>query len=148
MARNIKWADLNEKYNPTPSRPLPPLLDAVSVLREYAASLETDISTKENFKGFVSKAFGDDNTDINTALYLVVPKLDSYMYRVIEVIVPNYLNPFILEARLFARQPVNNLSKFCSSEDDFRNTMDMFVASPQMREILQFLTYMVNLKKK
>ena len=116
-----------------------------TILNQYAN--EVYDATDQIFKAVVSEFIGDASNEITYALYIIAPKLKDYMYRLIEVNVPNVLQPYPVETTLFAKDPKNNRSFYCSDAAEFRKRLTEFFESPITRVILQHLKTLIDISE-
>src|ERR1035438_8757872 len=92
--------------------------DPEYILNDYANQVEQD--TNNEFLGLVTDTVKEDTGEVSYVLYIVVPKLNDYMYRLIEVTLQNIVLPYPLEMKLFAQDPKNHKSIRCYNATEYR----------------------------
>lgn len=115
------------------------------ILNEYANLVFEE--TDKQFKGIVTEATSEDSNEATYALYIVVPELKNYMYRLIEVSVPNIMQPYPLEITIFAKDPKNNRSFSCENVSSFRKRLEEMITSSLTKVILMHLKNLININK-
>lgn len=113
------------------------------ILKHYASLLSVD--TGQLFRGLVTEAVKEETGEVTYALYVVVPALRDYMYRLIEVNIANLVAPYPLEVKLFAKDPVNHRGFTCNSADDFRTRLETLIGSPITAGILMHLKTLIQI---
>lgn len=115
------------------------------ILNEYASRLKDDSDGK--FVGLVTETIQEDTASATYALYIIVPELKSYMYRLIEVNIQDLATPYPLELRLFAKDPKNHRSFYAQDAKDYRSKLEDLIKSPVTKAILMHLKTLVEIKK-
>jgi hypothetical protein len=118
--------------------------DPGAILSQYAYRVFED--TDKQFKGIVTEALSDNSNEATYALYIVAPELNDYMYRLIEVNVPNIIESYPLEITLFAKDPKNHRTFNCENAITFRKKTEELISSPITRLILNHLKAMTDIK--
>lgn len=111
------------------------------ILNELADKLEPD--SQSRFTGQVTESVR--NEEVTYALYIVVPKLRDYMYRLFEARLTNYLNPYPVTLRFFAKDPKNNQHATCSTPDQLRQTLTEWIQSPLTRLVISALSQQIEI---
>lgn len=111
------------------------------ILNELADKLAPE--SQGQFVGQVTEAVR--NEEVTYALYIVVPKLRDYMYRLLEAKLTNYLNPYPVELRLFAKDPKNNQYTTCSTPAQLRQTLTEWIQSPLTRLVISALHQQIDI---
>ncbi|MEY2792495.1 MAG: hypothetical protein RJA76_487 [Bacteroidota bacterium] len=114
-----------------------------TILNEYANKVYED--TDQQFNGIVTEYTGGNSNETTFALYIVAPKLKDYMYRLIEVNVPNIIQPYPLEITLFAKEPKNHRTFNCANAIEFRKKLIELIESPVTRLILKHLKTLIDI---
>lgn len=94
--------DKGKKWNF--SNQLPSEESPYAVLTKYAEALGEE--TGGQIEGSITELTGTQSEEITYALYLVVPALRNYSYRLIEVVSKNLFQPFPVDIRLYAKANV------------------------------------------
>ena len=115
------------------------------ILNDYAKKVYED--TDKKFMGIVTETVREETGSVTYALYIVVPELKDYMYRLIEVNLQNLVSPYPLEVTLFAKDPKNHRTYTCDSPDEFRKKLIDLITSPVTSGILMHLKTMIDIKK-
>lgn len=116
------------------------------ILKHYASLLSVD--TGQVFRGLVTEAVKEETGEVSYALYVVVPALRDYMYRLIEVNVANLVSPYPLEVKLFAKDPVNHRAFTCNGPSDFRTKLEELIGSPVTAGILMHLKTLIQINQR
>jgi hypothetical protein len=113
---------------PNPSESVAPhqLESPWTILNEYANQVQLD--TQGKFVGTVTETVRDQ--EVTYALYLVVPQLRDYMYRLFEARLNNYLAPYPVTLRLFAKDPKNHQKFECGTPAELRKNLESAIMSP------------------
>lgn len=114
-----------------------------TILNQYANKVYED--TDQQFNGIVTESTGGDSNEVTYALYIVAPKLKDYMYRLIEVNVPNIIQPYPLEITLFAKDTKNHRTFNCDNAKEFRKRLVELIESPVTRVILKHLKTLIEI---
>lgn len=114
-----------------------------TILNQYANQVYED--TDKQFNGIVTESTGGNTNEATYALYIVAPKLKDYMYRLIEVNVPNIIQPYPLEITLFAKDPKNHRTFNCENATEFRKKLIELIESPVTRVILKHLKTLIEI---
>lgn len=115
------------------------------ILNEYANQMYND--TDGRFSGIVTEAISEETNEVTYALYIVAPKLKNYKYRLIEVNVPNMMQPYPLEITIYAKDPRNNRSFMCDNVANFRKRLLEMITSSLTKVILMHLQNLINISK-
>lgn len=116
-----------------------------NILNQFANQVYED--TDKQFIGTVTESTGGDSNEVTYALYIVAPKLKDYMYRLIEVNVPNVMHSYPLEITLFAKDPKNHRTFNCETVVDFRNRLIDLINSSVTRAILRHLKTLIEINE-
>jgi hypothetical protein len=114
-----------------------------AILNEYANQLFLD--SDKLFNGIVTESTGGNSNEITYALYVISHKLKDYMYRLIEVTVPNIIEPYPLEITLFAKDPKNHRTFSCGNVKEFRKKLVELIESPITSIILKHLKNIIEI---
>jgi len=114
-------------------------------LSEYASKLNDD--TRGLFKGTVTELISDSKEEVVYALYIVVPELRNYSYRLIEVVQNNAFTPFPVKMRLFGNAAGNIEEKSDVSSRNFESELIGFIQSPLTKLILRNLKTHIEIKR-
>ena len=115
------------------------------ILNEYANQMYND--TDGRFSGIITEAVSEETNEVTYALYIVVKKLKNYKYRLIEVNVPNIMQPYPLEITIYAKDPKNNRSFICENVTSFRKRIEEMITSSLTKVILMHLQNLMNINK-
>lgn len=126
------------KSNPTP---IDLSTSPYALLREYAGQLKAD--TTSLFEGQVVEVVRENTGEVSYELYLVVPKLRHYRYRLFEATLDNLIQPYPMTLRYFAKDPRNNQALRCHSPDELRRELLQLITSETTRNILGHLQQLV-----
>jgi phenylpyruvate tautomerase PptA (4-oxalocrotonate tautomerase family) len=116
-----------------------------AILNEYAKQVSED--TEKKFVGIVTESIRENTGAVTYALYIIVPELKDYMYRLIEVNLQNLITPYPLEVSLFAKDPRNHRTFTCDNVAEFRAKLVEIISSPVTSGILMHLKTMIEIKK-
>lgn len=114
------------------------------ILNQYANRLKED--TQEKFIGIVTESIIEDTGSAVYALYVLVPELNDYMYRLIDVNVQDLTTPYPLELRLFAKDPKNHRSYFAEDVNDYKLKLESMITSQVTKGILMHLKTLIEIK--
>jgi hypothetical protein len=117
---------------------------AYQYLHEYASKLAED--TGGLIEGTVTQLISDSKEEVVYALYLVVPKLKNYSYRLIEVIQPNAFTFYPVSMKLFGTATGNIDERKDINPDKFEDELKRFIQSPLTKMILQHLKTQIEIK--
>jgi hypothetical protein len=120
--------------------------DSELILKEYADRLKQDTGGK--FIGIVTGTIHEDTGSATYALYILVPELKDYMYRLIEVNIQDLATPYPVELRLFAKDPKNHRTFSADNGNDFRKKLEEMITSPVTKGILMHLKTLIEIKTK
>lgn len=135
MSENI-WQFSNEqKYIKSP----------YEILFDYASRVKNE--TGGIIEGIVTEAISDAKEEIVYALYLIVPELRNYSYRLIEVVQPNVLHPYPVSMKLFGKDPGNIISRNNVSAQQFEEELEFFIKNSMTKTILNGLKTHLDIKK-
>ncbi len=115
------------------------------ILNEYASRLKDDTDGK--FVGLVTETIQEDTASATYALYIVVPALKSYMYRLIEVNSQDLVAPYPVELRLFAKDPKYHKSFYAQDAKSYRLKLEELIKSAATKAILVHLKTLIEIKK-
>lgn len=113
-------------------------------LIKYAERLEED--TNGLIEGMVTEAASDKDVHMTLALYLVVPQLRNYRYRLIEVIQSNAFTPYPVQMKLFGKAAGNVVEEKDVYEDAFEGKLKEFVGHPLTKLALTQLKTHIEIK--
>jgi hypothetical protein len=114
------------------------------ILKKYADLLKDDTDGK--FVGVVTESVSEDTGVATFALYILVPELKDYMYRLIEVGVQDLATPYPVEIRLLAKDPKNQRAFAVSNPTDYKAKLESLIASPVTKSILAHLKTLIDIK--
>jgi len=114
------------------------------ILKEYADKLKED--TEGKFIGIVTETIHEDTGSATYALYILVPELKDYMYRLIEINIQDLVTPYPVELRLFAKDPKNHRNFYADNVKDFREKLELMIKSPVTKGILMHLKTLIEIK--
>ena len=112
-------------------------------LFEYASNVKED--TGGIIEGIVTESISDSKEEIVYALYLVVPELKNYSYRLIEVTQANAIKPYPVNMKLYGK--ANVVDKSAIEYKDFDKELLDFITSPLTKLILTHLRTHLEIKK-
>lgn len=112
-------------------------------LFEYSSSLKDD--TGGIIEGVITESISDAREEIVYALYLVVPELKNYSYRLIEITQKNAVTPYPVDMKLFGK--ANIVEKNGVEYKDFVKTLEDFIKSPLTKLILTHLKTHLEIKR-
>jgi hypothetical protein len=115
------------------------------ILQKYAK--DHSPSTKGQFKGVVTENIKEDSGEVIYALYVLVPKLRDYMYRLFEVKIENCIDPYPLELKFFAKDPKNHKTYSCDTAKDYENRLVNLIQSDTTANILKHLQTLIEIKE-
>ena len=115
------------------------------ILRQYAEKLHED--SDGEFYGVVTENIGEDTGEITYALYIQVPKLKNYMYRLIEVNITNLEDPFPIEIKLLAKHPKNHTQFYANDLEDYKHKLKAAIKNPVTKNILTHLHKLIEIKR-
>ena len=116
------------------------------ILIKYANKLQTD--TNNLIVGKVTEVISQESQEIVYALYLMVPKLRNYSYRLIEVIQPNALRFYPVRMKLFGAAPENIIEEKNVTEPEFEAKLIGFINNPLTKSILKHIQTLVEIRDK
>lgn len=116
------------------------------ILNDYAKQVYED--TDKQFIGLVTETVKEDSDELSLALYIVVPQLRDYMYRLIEVSIQNIVKPYPLELKLFAKDPRNHRTFSCNDAADYKKKLEEIIESPVTGAILMHLKTLIDIREK
>ena len=114
------------------------------ILRKYADRLKDDTANK--FIGLVTETIHEENGSATYALYILVPELKDYMYRLIDVNIQDLTTPYPVELRLFAKDPKNHRTFFAEEVNDYKNKLESIITNPVTKGILMHLKTLIEIK--
>jgi hypothetical protein len=112
---------------------------------EFAEKVEDD--TGGIIIGSVTELTSDSREEVIYALYLSVPELNNYSYRLIEVTQLNAITPYPVTIKLFGKDSGNIVEIKDVVEKEFKNKMIKLIKSPITKGILDQLKFHVEIKK-
>ena len=115
------------------------------ILYEYASKVKDDMDVIE---GYVTELISESREEIIYALYLVVPQLKNFSYRLIEVVQPNAFTFYPVKMKLFGQSDGNIIEEKNIMHDNFEEKLIRFIESPTTRGILQNLLRHLEVVKK
>ena len=101
------------------------------ILQEYAAQVEEDLNGE--FYGRIKKT--DLESETFFSFFIVVPKLNDFMYRFIEVNISDISNPYNKLTVKFLPQNTITIDT-CASSDEFKKIIERYLGSKQTSDIL------------
>lgn len=113
------------------------------ILNELADQLAPD--SKGKFSGHVTETMRDE--EVSYALYIVVPELRDYMYRLAEVRLNTYLDPYPVVVRFFAKDPKNHQRFGCDTPEALREGLTKWIQSPLTELIISALAQQIEIMK-
>jgi len=123
----------------------PQLTTPYEFLIKYALQLKED--TNGIIEGDVVEVIQQDKEEVVFALYLVVPELRNYSYRLIEVIQSNAFTPYPVNMKLYGAATQNVVEVNNVSEQNFEKELKDFITSPLTKLILTSLKTHLEIKK-
>jgi len=114
-------------------------------LFEYATQVKDD--TGSLIEGLVTELVTDSTEEVVYALYLVVPELKNYSFRLIEVVQSNAFTPYPVTMKLFGKAPGNIVVKKDVAFENFDKELLDFIQSPLTELILRHLKTHLEIKK-
>ena len=116
------------------------------ILKGYADQLKTD--TEDKFIGIVTESVAEETGSATYALYILVPKLKDYMYRLIEVNIQNLATPYPLELKFFAKDPKNHRTFRSEDVKSYKDKLEEIIKSPVTKAILAHLSTLIEIHNK
>jgi hypothetical protein len=120
----------------------------VQVMEEAAERLmgDTDGLVIGKVTETVSTPFEDQSSKISYALYLMVPKLRNYLYRLIEVFAEgDIINPYPVTIRLYGRLPGNIAEERAQGLDEFKTKFMQAIQHPTTKMVLSAIRNQVDI---
>ena len=114
-----------------------------ALLREYAGQIKAD--TASLFEGQVLEVVREDTGEVSYELYLVVPRLRHYRYRLFEATLDNLIQPYPMALRYFAKDPRNNQVVRCQTPDELRRELLRLITAETTQNILGHLQQLVEI---
>lgn len=119
--------------------------NAYQVLKSISEELEKD--TKGNIEGYVTEVFpSKDGEPVTYALYLIVPKLNNYQYRLIEVVQKNPFIDFPVDITLLDYENSKHIFYKEISREKFEGVLLEIINSELVKHILGKLIQIINTK--
>jgi hypothetical protein len=115
-------------------------------LFDYASRLAYD--TGNIVEGIVTESTSDAEEEVTYSLYLVVPKLRNYSYRLIEVIQLNAFTPYPVNMKLFGKAAGNVVTEKNLTVKTFEKKLVEFIKSPLTKLILTHLKTHLDIRNK
>ncbi len=115
------------------------------ILDKYASQLKGSTGFIE---GKVTELISDSRKEVIYALYLVVPELKNYSYRLIEVVQPNAFTFYPVTMKLFGKADGNIVELPKVDFKNFEKQLVDFIKSPVTKGILQSLKTHIEIVKK
>lgn len=115
------------------------------ILSHYAKRLKED--TNGVFRGLITDAVDEENSSVTYALYVVVPELKNYMYRLIELKIENWVNLYPVELKLLAKEPKNNRITVADNPEECELKLEEMIKSPITKMSLQHLKTLIEIVK-
>jgi hypothetical protein len=128
---------------PNPTAPAAQASHPWHILNEYASQLKPDTGGK--FEGRVTETVQDE--EVTYALYILVPEMRDYMYRLFEARLDRFPEPYPVTLRLFAKDPRNHQTYSCGTPETLRQSLEQGIRSPITELLLQALTQQINIMK-
>ncbi len=125
------------------STQLPSEENPYAVLIKYADALEEE--TGGQIEGQITELTTSQSEEITYALYLVVPALRNYSYRLIEVVSKNLFQPFPVDIRLYAK--ANVLEEKDVEAKAFEQKLQEFIDHPFTKGILGSISNYIQMVK-
>jgi hypothetical protein len=114
------------------------------ILNALADQLAPDSQGK--FSGHVTETVREE--EVTYALYIVVPELRDYMYRLCEVRLNAYLDPYPVVVRFFAKDPKNHQRFSCDTPQELEEGLTKWIQSPLTELLLSALTQQIEIMKR
>ncbi|MEI6684300.1 MAG: hypothetical protein WCO44_16870 [Bacteroidota bacterium] len=115
-------------------------------LFHYASMVKDDTDGK--IVGLVTENISDSANEVVYALYLVVPELRNYSYRLIEVVQPSAFSPYPVTMKLFGKAAGNIVVKEQVPFEGFEAVLLEFIQNPMTKLIIQGLYTHIDIKRK
>ncbi|TKC01408.1 Rossmann-fold NAD(P)-binding domain-containing protein [Pedobacter cryotolerans] len=115
-------------------------------LVEYAGQLLE--ATDEIISGDVTRTYNDDNTGLIYTLYLVVPEMRYYSYKLIEVIQKDLVNVYPVDMILFGSAKQNRPKYENVYSNQFESRLREFISSSMTKNILSGLKIQLEIVRK
>jgi hypothetical protein len=103
-------------------------------LKEYARRLDED--TKGLFTADVSQIYREEDHKVVCSLYIVVPELRNYSYRLIETIQPDFIDIYPVQMTLYGTAKENSYSLNNVSAEEFEKQLQHLITHPLTQHIL------------
>ena len=114
-------------------------------LFDYAKLLKND--TNNLIEGVVTENASSFSEEIFYSLYLVVPELSKYSYKLLEVTQSNPINNYPVKVKLFGKDPGANIEKQANSESEFNQILHELIKSEITKQILTQLNRHIKIKR-
>jgi hypothetical protein len=118
---------------------------AFEYLKEYAEKLSDD--SKGVFEGDVTQILAPDGS-FSYSLYLIVPELKNYSYKLIEVFQESFNQPYPVDMVLYNTKQDQNDQEFFVEEHEFEDKLLRLITSPITQQILRSLQKQVEIFKR
>ncbi|MGQ7855792.1 hypothetical protein ACUN24_16280 [Pedobacter sp. WC2501] len=115
-------------------------------LVEYAGQLLE--ATDEIISGDVTRTYNDDNTGLIYTLYLIVPDMRYYSYKLIEVIQKDLLNVYPVDMILYGTAKQNRPKYESVYSNQFESKLREFISSSITKNILSGLKIQLEIVRK
>jgi hypothetical protein len=116
------------------------------ILFDYAQRVKED--TEGRIEGVVTENISDSSVEVVYALYLVVPELRNYSYRLIEVTQQNAFTPYPVIMRLFGTVAGNVVELLDVPYERFDKELLKLIDNPLTKIIIQGLYTHIEIKRK
>jgi hypothetical protein len=114
-------------------------------MKSFAARLREDTNGK--FIGLVTDAVDEESGDVTFSLYISVPELKDYMYKLIEAKIQDWVTPYPAELTLFAKAPKNNRTFLVNNATEYQAKLTELITSSVTRAILMHLKTLVEIRQ-
>ena len=115
------------------------------ILKEYAKRMQND--TNDIFRGVVTDAINEETSSVTYSLYVVVPELKNYMYRLIEMEVNNWEKLYPVRLKLLAKDPKNNQISEADNPKECKQKLEDMISSNITIMIMQHLLTLIDIMK-
>ncbi|MBC7554616.1 MAG: hypothetical protein H7257_11625 [Taibaiella sp.] len=118
--------------------------DPEYILNEFAAKIADQ--TDNEFFGMVLRTINSESAEVIYSFYIVAPKLNDYMYRIIEVLLTNINDPYPLMVRLLAQESRDIKYKRCGGKEEYKKCIDEYLYSDITKNILAHIGKLIEIR--
>jgi hypothetical protein len=105
------------------------------------------VDTSGLIKGVVTETTDKNSGKVIYSIYLSVPELNNYQYRLLEIEQPNLVQEFPASIKLFGYAAGNVIVKDGLVKEEFRSVLFDLISNPVTTGILSLIKHHVELKR-